>query len=381
MKLSALFKSDSASGVILIFCVLIALLIANSPLAGPFNTLLAFRVDAGILDASVLEWINDGLMTIFFFFVGMEIKQEMISGHLSSFKKASVPVLAAIGGALVPALIYTLLNRGTATTNGWGIPMATDIAFALGVLSLMGKLVPPALKAFLSTLAVVDDLLAIVVIAIFYATDIHLINLFIGSGIFIALLIMNKLGVKRTVWYIVPGVVMWYFIHHSGIHATVAGVLTAMAIPYASKKGSPLKDLVHLLEKPVAFVIMPLFAIANTNIHFTSDMAAGITSMLGVGIIAGLIIGKPIGIMAASWLCVKAKIGHLPHGVNWRMLAGIGLLAGIGFTMSIFMSFLSFDEPLYNAQAKLAILIASAAAGTIGYIYLKKILKPKNVRI
>lgn len=349
--------------------------IANSPFGSHFESFLALQIGTGSLRLSLLNWINDGLMAVFFFFVGLEIKQEMIDGHLSSFKQASVPVLAAVGGALLPAAIYLFFNTGTTTAKGWGIPMATDIAFALGVLSLLGKLAPPALKAFLSTLAVVDDLLAILVIAIFYASELHWAYILAGFSIFLILLLFNKLNVKHLAFYIIPGLAMWYFIHHSGVHATVAGVLTAIAIPTQSKKGSPLKQLAHRLATPVNFVIMPLFAIANTNIRFTSEMAGGISSALGLGIIVGLVAGKPLGVMLVSWLAVKLKIGHLPDGISWKLIAGLGILAGIGFTMSIFMSFLSFGNSLHNTEAKFTILIASVSAGGIGFIYLRNALK------
>jgi Na+:H+ antiporter, NhaA family len=376
MKITTFLKSESLSGIILIGCVLVSLIIANSPAGDGFQRLLATE----IFDLSILNWINDGLMAIFFFLVGLEIKHEMLDGHLSSFKKAAVPVFAAIGGALVPAAIYACLNAGSPGAKGWGIPMATDIAFALGVLSLLGKIVPPALKAFLSALAVVDDLLAIIVIAIFYATDIHWLNMAIAIGIFLMLLVMNKAGIKRIAYFVIPGLAMWYFIHHSGVHATVAGVLTALAIPNKAKKGSPLKSLAHSLNKPVNYIIMPLFALANTNIRFTSEMLAGVGSVLSLGIILGLVLGKPIGVMLASWLSVKTKVGKLPNGFARKHVLGVGLLAGIGFTMSIFMSFLSFGNSLHDAQAKLSIMLASLIAGVSGYFYLKAKLivkKPK----
>lgn len=378
MKLAVILKSDSISGIILIACVAVSLLIANSPYSNHFDIFLGLNLGAGSLRLSVLSWINDGLMAVFFFFVGLEIKHEMLFGHLSSIKQASVPVLAAIGGALVPAAIYLVLNTGTPTLKGWGIPMATDIAFALGVLSLLGKLVPPALKAFLSTLAVVDDLMAILVIAIFYITDLHWVYLVAALSVWLLLLLLNKLGVKHVVFYIIPGLVMWYLVHHSGVHATIAGILTAIAIPSQSKTGSPLKLLQHKLAVPVNFIIMPIFAIANTNIRFTSDMVEGVGSALGLGILIGLIAGKPIGIMLVSWLSIKLKIGHLPKGISWESITGLGLLAGIGFTMSIFMSFLSFGNSLYNTEAKFLILLASVSAGIIGYLFLRVSLKKEK---
>ncbi|MBL4675327.1 MAG: Na+/H+ antiporter NhaA [Mucilaginibacter sp.] len=373
MKITNFLKSESLSGIVLIVCVIVSLIIANSPGGTAFQNVLDFKI-AGL---SILNWINDGLMAIFFFLIGLEIKHEMLDGHLSTFKKAAVPVFAAVGGALVPAAIYACFNIGTPGAKGWGIPMATDIAFALGVLSLLGKIVPPALKAFLSALAVVDDLLAIIVIAIFYAAEIHWLYLAIAAGIFVLLLLMNKLGVKRAFYFIIPGIIMWYFIHHSGVHATVAGVLTALAVPNKAKNGSPLQKLAHGLTKPVNYIIMPLFALANTDIRFTSEMLEGVGGVLSLGIIIGLVAGKPLGVMLASWLSVKTKIGKLPDGFARKHILGIGLLAGIGFTMSIFMSFLSFGNSTQDAQSKLAIMLASLIAGSSGYVYLKNKLSVK----
>lgn len=371
-------KSEQAGGLLLIACVSVSLVIANSPVNNGFTKLLSFQFgyeSAAIqLKYSLLNWINDGLMAIFFFLIGLEIKNEIIGGHLSSFKIAAVPIFAAVGGALLPAIIYFAFNSGATTANGWAIPMATDIAFALGVLSLLGKLVPPALKVLLSTLAVVDDLLAIVVIAVFYSTTLHWLYLAIGLGIFLLLLIMNRLGVKHLAFYIIPGIVLWYFIHHSGIHATIAGVLTALAIPVSSKSGPVLQKLAHRLTTPVNFIIMPLFALANTNIRFESNMLHGVISLLGLGIILGLLFGKPIGVMLFAWLSVKFKIGSLPQLITWKHIAGMGLLAGIGFTMSIFISLLSFGSSEYDTEAKFAILIASVIAGLVGFVYLKRVL-------
>ena len=377
-----LIDSGQAGGALLILCVIISLIIANTFANEPFKNLLAtelgFETPAIHLKYSLLNWINDGLMAIFFFLIGIEIKQEITDGHLSSFKIASVPIFAALGGALLPAIIYAVLNRGSDTAAGWGIPMATDIAFALAVLSLVGKLVPPALRVLLSTLAVVDDLLAILVIAIFYSSDIDWKNLCIAAGIFIVLLIFNKLGIQKVVFYIIPGVFMWYFIHHSGIHATIAGVLTALTIP-AGTKGSILKKLEHSLAIPVGFIIMPLFALANTNIHFEAAMISGIVSGLGLCIILGLVVGKPIGIMLFSLLSVKFNIGKLPKGIVWRHIVGIGLLAGIGFTMSIFIALLSFGgDSLYGAEAKFAILLSSLLSGIGGFVYLKNVIAVKG---
>jgi len=361
-------RSEQASGVILITCVLISLLVANSSANEGFKKLLdlQFGIESNSihLKYSVLNWINDGLMAIFFFLIGLEIKKEIIDGHLSDFKIAAVPILAAVGGAIIPAIIFTVLNFGEVTAKGWAIPMATDIAFALGVLALLGKSIPPALKVLLSTLAVVDDLLAIIVIAVFYSAALHWLYLLISLSIFLLLLLMNKLGVKHLAFYIIPGVVLWYFIHHSGIHATIAGVLTALTIPTNSKSGSLVDKAAHSLTTPVNFIIMPLFALANTNIHFEAGMMSGVINTLGLGIILGLLIGKPAGVMLFAWLSVKSKIGSLPESITW--------------TMSIFISLLSFGNSAYDIEAKFAILIASAIAGVGGFIYLRSLTVKQN---
>ena len=369
-------KHESAGGIILFFCVIISLLIANSPLGAGFNRLLesqiGFDTDSIHLRYSVALWINDGLMAIFFLLVGLEIKRELVEGELASPKKAALPILSAIGGAIIPALIYLFLNSGTATANGWGIPMATDIAFALAVITMLGKRVPLSLKIFLAALAIVDDLLAILVIALFYSAELDIISLAYAGGIFLLLILFNRFGVKNIAFYLIPGVFIWYFIHHSGIHATVAGVLTALTLPTTPvAKESPLEKLEHALIKPVNFLIIPIFALANTNIRFEDGMVDGLFSGLGMGIVLGLLIGKPVGIFLMSWLSVKAKICQLPEGANWIHIIGVGLLAGIGFTMSIFIALLSFVDPELVAVAKFSILTASVLSGVLGFFLLK----------
>jgi len=369
-------KHESAGGIILFFCVIISLLIANSPLGAGFNRLLesqiGFDTDSIHLRYSVALWINDGLMAIFFLLVGLEIKRELVEGELASPKKAALPILSAIGGAIIPALIYVFLNSGTATANGWGIPMATDIAFALAVITMLGKRVPLSLKIFLAALAIVDDLLAILVIALFYSAELDIISLAYAGGIFLLLILFNRFGVKNIAFYLIPGVFIWYFIHHSGIHATVAGVLTALTLPTTpDAKESPLEKLEHALIKPVNFLIIPIFALANTNIRFEDGMVDGLFSGLGMGIVLGLLIGKPVGIFLMSWLSVKAKICQLPEGANWIHIIGVGFLAGIGFTMSIFIALLSFVDPELVAVAKFSILTASVLSGVLGFFLLK----------
>jgi len=369
------FQSGQSSSLVLLACVISSLIIANSGLNSYFSDFLTYQW--GYQSSSVklyysnLKWINDGLMALFFLLVGLEIKRELVEGELSSFKKAAMPVFAALGGMLVPAAIYALLNSGTPTQNGWGIPMATDIAFALAIISLLGKRVPSSLKIFLAALAIVDDLGAIVVIAVFYTSDLHLNYLAYAAGIVVLLGLMNYFGVKNLLGYLIPGIFLWYFVHHSGIHATIAGVLLAFCIPTNPvKETSPLEKLEHLLLKPVNFVIMPLFALANTNIHFENEMLHGITSSLGLGIIVGLVLGKPIGVLLFSWISVQLGFGSLPSKSNWKHILGLGMLAGIGFTMSIFVSILSFEDPGYQTEAKFCILIASITAGFIGYQFL-----------
>ncbi|MBF9251807.1 Na+/H+ antiporter NhaA [Pontibacter sp. 172403-2] len=375
------FKSGTAGGFILIACVAVSLLIANSPLGDEFEHLLSseigYRSENVALRYPVLLWINDGLMAVFFLLVGLEIKRELVEGELSSFKKATLPVFAAIGGMLMPAAIYMLLNSGTNTANGWGIVMATDIAFAIAVISILGDKIPKGLKVFLTALAIVDDLGAILVIAIFYSADIQLNYIMYAGAAFALLIAFNLLGVKNLFFYLLPGIFMWYFVHHSGVHATVAGVLTAFTLPTTpGTKESPLEKLEHALTKPVNFLIMPLFALANTNIQLAPEMVSGLTSPLGLGIILGLFIGKPLGITLLSWLSARLGISVLPQSVTWRHVLGLGLLAGIGFTMSIFIALLSFNEPALHTEAKFSILAASLLSGISGFLFLRRLGKP-----
>lgn len=370
------FSSGASSGIVLLLCVLVSLLIANTSLAQPFNDFLAtewgIATDQIALRYSVLHWINDGLMAVFFLLVGLEIKRELVEGELSSFRNALLPVIAACGGALVPALIFSLFNRGQSTISGWGIPMATDIAFALAVLSLLGKRVPPSLRIFLAALAIVDDLIAILVIALFYSSKIEGTYLVLAACMFGLQLLFNKLNRRALFWYLIPGVFMWYFIHHSGIHATIAGVLTALTLPTtAGREESPLEKLEHQLTFPVNWLIMPLFALVNTNIHFGESMLAGLSGTLSMGILLGLVIGKPLGIGFSSWLLVRMGWAVLPARSRWIHLLGLGLLGGIGFTMSIFVALLSYSDSGLQEQAKFAVLLSSTLAGIAGYLLLR----------
>lgn len=372
------FRSEQIGGVVLLFCVIISLIIANSPLGNGFQGLLekqlGFETSAIHLRYPVTLWINDGLMAIFFLLVGLEIKREMLEGELSSIKRAGMPIFAALGGMIVPAVIYSLFNDGLKTAAGWGIPMATDIAFALAVISMLGKKVPRSLKIFLAALAIVDDLGAILVIALFYTSGIHLTQLMYAGGIFVFLILLNYFGVKKLIFYIIPGIFLWYFVHHSGIHATIAGVLLAFTIPTNPvKEISPLEKLEHGLASPVNYFIMPLFALSNTNIRFESTMIDGLFSPLGLGIIAGLFLGKPIGITLFAWISVKLRLSSLPSHSSWSHIIGVGFLAGIGFTMSIFISLLSFTTPEFTAAAKFSILTGSVISGITGFIILKTV--------
>ena len=373
------FSNSQSSGILLVFCVLISLMIANSSASAGFQGFL----DQAWGPYSVSVWINDGLMAIFFLLVGLEIKRELLDGELSNFKNASLPILAAIGGMLVPAAIFTLFNHGTEYSKGWAIPMATDIAFSLAIISMLGKSVPSAVKVFLAALAIVDDLGAIVVIAIFYTDEIHW-NYLLYSGIIVAILaVLNFLKVKKHIFYLIPGAFLWYFMHHSGIHATIAGVILAFTIPANSEnesEPSPLEKLEHFLHIPVSYAIMPIFALANTNITFKAGMVDGLFSNFGYGIVFGLILGKLIGINLFSFIAIKLKISSLPDKSRWVHMIGAGLLAGIGFTMSIFIALLSYkDNQDLQDSAKFAILTASVLAGFLGYLLLKSTAKNESI--
>ncbi|MBB5394668.1 Na+/H+ antiporter NhaA [Mucilaginibacter sp. AK015] len=364
-------RSYATGGAILIACVILSLVIANTGFNHSFSNLLSIQLGP----YTSLAWINDGLMAIFFLLVGLEIKDEVLNGELSDRHSATLPVFAAIGGMIVPAGIYALVNVNTATAAGWGIPMATDIAFVVAIISVIKSRVPQSLQVFIKALAIVDDLGAILVIALFYSAGLHTTYLLLALAMFITQLLFNRFNVRYIAAYLIPGAFMWYFIHHSGIHATVAGVLTAMAIPHNIKRNySPLKKLIHLLENPVNFIIIPIFALANSNINITESLSIGnIVNPLSVGILFGLLLGKPIGITLFSWLAVKLKLSKLAEGVKWAQVWGIGQLAGIGFTMSIFIALLSFTDAGLQGQAKFTILITSLLAATIGYVVLLQI--------
>jgi NhaA family Na+:H+ antiporter len=375
MKLTKLFteffESEKAGGIILVACTVISLFLANSALQESYQHLWHYKAGG----MSIEHIINDGLMAIFFLLIGLELEREIYIGELSNIKNASLPFFAATGGMLLPAGIFLLFNFGTNTQSGAGIAMATDIAFAIGILSLLGNRVPSSLKVLLTAIAVIDDLGAIIVISIFYTGTIVLTNLFISLGIFAALLVLNRLKVHNLVPYVVGGIAMWYFMLHSGVHATITGVLLAFAIPFGDGgEKSPSYLLQHWLHKPVAFFILPLFALANTAIAIDGDWSEGLTTANSIGIFAGLMLGKPLGILLLSVAAVKTGLCSLPTAVRWKHVFGIGLLAGIGFTMSIFITLLAYEEPSLITQSKIAILIAALVSGAAGFLWLRAVL-------
>lgn len=372
MALTKLFKeffhNEKASGIVLIIITIASLILANSSLQNSY--LGIWHIDMG--GHSFAHWINDGLMTIFFLLIGLELEREIYKGELSNIKNASMPIIAALGGMLIPAGIFMAINWGTAYQSGAGIPMATDIAFAIGILALLGNRVPASLKIFLTALAVIDDLGAIVVIAIFYTTSIAYANLFIALGIFAFLVVLNRLKIHNLIPYLIGGVAMWYFMLNSGVHATITGVLLAFAIPFGNgDEKSPSYQLQHFLHKPVSFVILPLFAAANTCIVIAPDWYSSLGNTNSLGIMLGLIVGKPLGIWLFSFIGCGIGLCSLPNDLRWKDIIGAGILGGIGFTMSIFITLLAFgDEAIINGS-KIAILLASLVAGTVGFIWLR----------
>jgi NhaA family Na+:H+ antiporter len=387
MKITRLFKdffrSEQASGYVLIFTTIISLLLANVLIGQPFIDF--FHHKAGFsnnylsLNLSVEHWINDGLMTIFFLLVGLEIEREIYIGELSSIRNASLPIFAAIGGMLVPFLIHFAFNNGLPTADGGGIPMATDIAFAIGVLSL-GKNVPYALKVFLTAFAIIDDLGAIIIIAFFYTDNLQTVYLGAATAILGVLFLCNRLKVYRIWVYVALGAAMWYCMLQSGVHATLSGVLLAFAMPFGNGDERSLSYRVqHWLHKPVAFFIVPLFALANTGIIISSTWLTDLQSNNSLGIILGLVAGKPIGIMFFCGAAVALGWSSLPKGISWKHLLAAGLLGGIGFTMSIFITLLAFDDATIAAQSKMAILTASVLASLLGLSALAWASKQKAV--
>lgn len=398
------FESEKSSAIVLVACTVLCLLIANSALGPAYLDFWHHRV----LGLSLEHWVNDALMAIFFLLIGLELERELYVGELSSLKNALLPIVAAFGGIVVPAGIHFALNSGTPTQAGSGIPMATDIAFAIGALALLGSRVPMTLKVLMTATAVMDDLGAIIVIALFYSTQFSLAYLLGALAVFGVLVLFNRvLRIHALTPYLLGGAVMWFLMVKSGVHATIAGVLLAFAIPFAPKQGpggrvaehsaqvkeeparragdteqsalapdlpaeqSPSHRLEHILHKPVAFLILPLFALTNTGVVFDAQWQQSLASANSVGIMAGLVVGKPIGIVLFSWVAVAVGLCQLPTGIHWRHMVGLGMVAGIGFTMSIFITNLAFaTQPEIVNASKMAILIASTSAGVLGLLWL-----------
>ena len=369
------FKLEAASGLILLFAAIIALIISNSTLSDLYFSTLNKYLFIGInnfgLKLSVLHWINDALMAIFFFFVTLEIKREFLQGELSNIKQALLPIIAAVGGMLVPALFYVFINFGDSETlNGWAIPSATDIAFSLGVLSLLGKRVPLSLKVFLTALAIIDDLGAIVIIALFYSGDLSIKYLSLMLLAFVILLIINKFNIKKFLPYLIVGIFLWDFTHNSGVHATIAGVLLAMTIPHRKKEKdfSLLIKIEHAISPYVAFGIMPLFAFANAGVSLEGLSFASLLNKVPLGILLGLFVGKQLGVFLFSYVSIKTKIAQMPNNTNWFNLYGVGVLTGIGFTMSLFVGNLAFiDNIQYMDGVKIGVLTGSLLSTLFGY--------------
>ena len=378
------FKLEAASGLVLLISAVIALIISNSNFSSLYFETLQSYLFIGInnigLKMSLHHWINDALMAVFFFFVTLEIKREFIHGELSSPKQALLPIIAAIGGMLVPALIYIYINFGNGDTiNGWAIPSATDIAFSLGVLSLLGSRVPISLKVFLTALAIIDDLGAIIIIAFFYTGDLSIQYLSLLLLTFIALLILNKSGVKKFLPYLILGLILWFFTYQSGVHATISGVLLATVIPHRKKNEeySLLTKIEHNISSYVAFGIMPLFALANAGVSLDGINLESLLSPVPLGIVLGLFVGKQIGVFLFSIIAIKLKIAQMPNNANWMSFYGVGILAGIGFTMSLFIGNLAFVENIeYIDGVKIGVLAGSLLSTLIGYSLL--LLTTKN---
>lgn len=417
---------SASSGIVLIIATVVALALANSGLAQAYTDLLHTEIGITVgpfeLREDLLHWINDGLMAIFFFLVGLEIKREVSVGELSELRAAALPIVAAIGGVVVPASIYALFNFGGIGAHGWGVPMATDIAFALGCLALLGNRIPFALKIFLTAVAIVDDLIAVLVIAFFYSAGINFVALGIGFVVLALLVLANIFGIRNFTLYIALGLIVWVAFLESGVHATIAGVLIALTIPARNRidgptfigrvhtivhefqQGdlqptpmltserqqsavieleelceqvqAPLQKMEHSLHNWVSFLIMPIFALANAGVTFSLGSLGGETLFVVLGVVLGLVLGKPIGLLGAAWLAVRSGLVVLPPGVSWQHMTGAGMLAGIGFTMSLFIASLGFSDPDLLSAAKFAILIASLIAGTAGFLYLSRLRTP-----
>ncbi|VAW62148.1 Na+/H+ antiporter NhaA type [hydrothermal vent metagenome] len=380
--LEEFLKKESSAGVLLIFATILALTLQNSPLSGLYNAFLHTPVEVRFSNLRIakplLLWINDGLMAIFFLLIGLEVKRESFEGHLSSLSKVSLPAIAAVGGMVVPALIYVWFNIDNAQgLRGWAIPTATDIAFALGVLAMLGNRVPVSLKVFLMALAIIDDLGAIVIIALFYTVELSTLSIFISVISLAILFIMNRMGVVRKAAYFIVGIVLWVSVLKSGVHATLAGVALAFTIPLKAKNYqgdhvSPSKEIEHDLHYWVAFFILPLFAFVNAGVDLRQISLNEMWGTVPLGIMLGLFVGKQVGVFGFSWIAIKLKLAKLPENASWVKLYGVSVLTGIGFTMSLFVDSLAFeDDTLYQSADRLAILAGSFSAGIVGYLILR----------
>ncbi len=379
-------QKESASGILLIFAAILALIFSNTALSSLYDSFLhipvEIRVGALRLDKSLYHWVNDGLMAIFFLLIGLEVKREILEGNLSSLRQISLPGIAAVGGMVVPAAIYLVFNiNNPIAVNGWAIPTATDIAFALGILALLGSRVPISLKIFLMALAIIDDIGAIVIIALFYTTELSTLSITIAFISLAILVSLNYFGVSKKAAYFIVGTILWISVLKSGVHATLAGVALAFTIPLSAKDEdnqpiSPLKEIEHNLHYWVAFFILPLFAFVNAGVNVTDMSFSQILDPVPLGIVLGLFVGKQVGVFGFSWLAIKLKLAELPKGCNWVQLYGASVLTGIGFTMSLFIVSLAFiDDSIFQYTDKLAILVGSFMSGIVGYLILRTIKK------
>ncbi len=376
-------KKESSSGILLIFATILALILSNTAMSAMYESFLhipiEIRVGALHLDKSLYHWVNDGLMAIFFLLIGLEVKREILEGELSSLSKAGLPIIAAIGGMLAPTIIYLVFNQNDSIAmNGWAIPTTTDIAFALGILSLLGNRVPVSLKIFLMALAIIDDLGAIIIIALLYTAELSMLSVIVAIIAIATLITLNRFGVSRQAAYFIVGAILWVSVLKSGVHATLAGVILAFSIPLNAKDKnnqpvSPAKEIEHNLHFWVAFFILPLFAFVNAGVNITQISLDQMANSVPLGIILGLFIGKQLGVFGFSWLAIKLKLAELPKDSTWMQLYGVSILTGIGFTMSLFISSLAFeDDTVFQHTDKLAILMGSFVSGIVGYLVLKK---------
>jgi NhaA family Na+:H+ antiporter len=371
-------KTEKAAGAVLILCTIVSLSLANSGLAGSYVSIW----QVSVLDHPLSYWINDGLMTLFFLLIGLEIEREIYVGELSQPRNALLPIIAGLGGMTVPALVHLSLNAGTETQAGLGIPMATDIAFALGVLSLLGKRVPLSLKVFLTAFAIIDDLGAVIVIGLFYTKSISMVNLLIALLVIATIAIFNRLGIRNLPVYLASGVLLWYFIHQSGIHSTLAGVILAFLVPFGKgDESSPSYKLQHGLHYLVAFFVLPLFALSNTSLTISGNWYTSLLHPNSAGIILGLIAGKAIGITAFSLLAAKMNLCSLPTSIHWKHIIAVSILGGIGFTMSFFITMLAFQDASLVENSKIAVLIASLIAALVGYWSLRVSLRIQSTAV